>query len=47
MLEAVRDTAGVKVTNTIYQDIVDDAYSQEYWDRVEPEFAEALTSYNR
>ena len=47
MLEAVRDTEGVQVTNTIYQDIVDDAYSREYWERVEPEFAEALTSRNR
>lgn len=47
MLQAVRDTKDVKVTNTIYQDIVDDAYSQEYWEKVEPEFAEALTSYNR
>ena len=46
MMKIISETENVKVTNTIYQDIVDEAYVKEYELKADPEFARTINGFN-
>ena len=46
MMKIISETQNVKITNTIYQDIVDEAYVKEYELKADSEFAHTIHNYN-
>ena len=46
MMKIISETQNVKVTNTIYQDIVDEAYVNEYELKADSDFARTIQSFN-
>ena len=46
MMKIISETEHVKVTNTIYQDIVDEAYVKEYELKADQDFAKTVWGFN-